>query len=258
MLQALNVRWCAGAVERYEARQAAHFCMLKGPIEPTGHADPRQACYAHTCSHVFDPCFLGSAGGLHASGPGLVAAIQAVVLVAAARGVDVRSSRLRRGVGGAARAPGALRQAAPLPTSPMALAVCKPANPRPNPNPNWVAPLPTKPNPRPNPDNLTPYPSSPKCPNQAAPLPARLSQRAPHTLARCRLSIVLCCARAAARVRGACGPAGAGRVRGAKGAGAAAPAGGHLRAELAQYADEHPALAVRVRLENQHQHRPHG
>ena len=134
LLQALNVRWCAGAVERYEARQAAHFCMLKGPIEPIGHADPRQACYAHTCSHVFDPCFLGSAGGLHASGPGLVAAIQAVVLVAAARGVDVRSSRLRRGVGGAARAPGALRQAAPLPTSPMALAVCKPAYPRPNPN----------------------------------------------------------------------------------------------------------------------------
>jgi len=52
LLQALNVRWCAGAVERYEARQAAHFCMLKGPIEPTWHADPRQVCYAHTCSRV--------------------------------------------------------------------------------------------------------------------------------------------------------------------------------------------------------------
>ena len=89
-----------------------------------------------TRAHVFDPCLLDSAGGLHASGPGLVAAIQALVLVAAARGVDVRSSRLRRGVGGTARAPGALRQAAPLPTSPIALAACKPAYPRPSPNPN--------------------------------------------------------------------------------------------------------------------------
>ena len=50
LLQALNVRWCAGAVERYEARQAAHFCMLKGPIEPTWHADPRQVRLL--CSHV--------------------------------------------------------------------------------------------------------------------------------------------------------------------------------------------------------------
>lgn len=114
LLQALNVRWCAGAVERYEARQAAHFCMLKGPIEPAGHADPTGRSAMLTRAHVFDPCLLDSAGGLHASGPGLVAAIQALVLVAAARGVDVRSSRLRRGVGGAARAPGALRQAAPL------------------------------------------------------------------------------------------------------------------------------------------------
>ena len=134
-MQALSVRWCAGAVERYEARQAAHFCMLKGPIEPTGHADPGWFAML-TRAHEFDPCVLDSAGVLHASGPGLVAAIQAVVLVAAGRGADVRSSRLRRGVGGAARAPGALRQAAPLPTSPMTLAVCKPANSRPNPNPH--------------------------------------------------------------------------------------------------------------------------
>lgn len=89
-----------------------------------------------TRAHVFDPWLLDSAGGLHTSGPGLVAAIQAVVLVAAGRSADMRSSRLRRGVGGAARAPGALRQAKSLPTSPMALAVCKPADPRPNPNPN--------------------------------------------------------------------------------------------------------------------------
>ena len=135
LLQALNVRWCAGAVERYEARQAAHFCMLKGPIEPAGHADPTGRSAMLTRAHVFDPCLLDSAGGLHASGPGLVAAIQALVLVAAARGVDVRSSRLRRGVGGAARAPGALRQAAPLPTSPMALAACEACIPSSKPEP---------------------------------------------------------------------------------------------------------------------------
>jgi hypothetical protein len=54
LMQTLSVRWCAGAVDRYEARHTTRFCMPRRARTPG--TQPRQACNSQV-THTFEPCF---------------------------------------------------------------------------------------------------------------------------------------------------------------------------------------------------------